>query len=418
VSALARFDWSRYAMLTLKALVALTICFILAQAAYHNFNRFFNEHLVHSSTYVAFDGRATLAGERASDLGPEYRVLAAGLLQGPAIDFVFPAGDRTNDIQLDPTRDLPLGESRPTAIFLDETKGPYVEWLRALYPNAEVSETLLPGEQITALWEVLVPVEDIDGRRGLEGTYTGGDGTGGVVREADLEIDWSTTTPATLPFAATWTGVLKVNEYGSHDLVFEVPGTARLSLDGEVVAEGEGRVSISRDLFRGDHLLQIEAIIAERGVVSLTEAGAPVAPAAFFIEDEHARGVIGSFYTNLKGSGEPLLVQADPFVGFRYHSEINVPSPFTAVWRASLVAPETGLYPMQITGRDEAVVLIDGEEVLNTANRALTDVELTAGFHDLEVVLRNSSGSPEVYVYWTVPGREREVIPAENLIPR
>ena len=409
----------------LRGAATFTILFFLAQTAYHNFDTFFNEQLQDPAAYAAFDGRTTAAAKAMDQLGPDYRILASSLLSGPALEFLYPPARRSSEIELDPTRDLPLGESRPTAIYLDDGKEPYVTWLRALYPQAVVRETVVreatDEEDHTVLYEVLLSVEDIDSRRGIEGEYRTPDGNRVAVREPDLEIDWSASAPFELPFEASWTGILKVDDYGSHQLTLDIPGAARLIIDGTVVAEGKNRLAASPVLFRGTHLLEIEATITERGRVSFTDNAQPVHASAYFVaHDQLSRGLLVSFYANLQSSGEPVLIQTDPFVGFTYHTRADLPisGPFSAVWRGALEVPETGDYTFELGGREQAALYIDGDEWLTLYPGPREErVRLSAGRHDLRITFRNAGGTPEIYLYWTPPGGEREVIPTANLLP-
>ena len=299
-----------------------------------------------------------------------------------------------------------------------------MDWIRALYPNALVRETVVRETTNesgrTVMYEVLLSVEDIDSRRGIEGAYRTADGDSVAVREPDLEIDWSASTPVQLPFEASWTGIIKVEDYGSHPLMLELPGTARLIIDGVVVAEGKNRLAASPVLFRGTHVLEIEATITEHGRISFTDDTQPVPASAYFIDhDQLSHGLLVSFYANLESSGEPVLVQADPFVGFRYHTLADLPinSPFSAVWSGALEVPETGTYTFEIGGREEAVLYLDGDELLALYPGPREErIQLSAGRHDLKVTFRNAHGTPEIYLYWTPPGGEREVIPTAILL--
>lgn len=417
-----RSSWqSRFWGHVVRGVVALAMLFFLAQTAYQNFDTFFNRQLEHPATFMAFDGDRTTAAERMTNLDSEYRILASSFFIGQALSFIYPEDRRSGDITLDPSRHLPLGESRATAIFLDEGKEPYARWLRELYPGAVVHETTVSDELIrTVVYEILLSTEDIDSRRGIEGAYRTVNGSEVEVREPDLEIDWASSTPLALPFQATWRGVIKVGDYGPHELVLAVPGSARLTINGTTVAEGDRRIPVSAVLMRGANLLEIEATITHPGRVSLTNNGERVDSSAYFVHDANARGLIATFYENLDFAGEPALVQADPFVGFRYHSgaDLSIGRPFSGVWAGTLEVPETGFYTFELAGHEQASMYLNGDEILTTHPGPREEVvSLPAGLHDLEVTLQNAEGTAEVYLYWTPPNGQREVIPTANLRP-
>ena len=402
----------------LQGVVALAMLFFLAQTAYHNYNTYFNVQLRNPRSWMEFSGDITTVAKEMERLGPDYRILVSSLFSGPALEFVYPPAANLGQFGLDPPRDLRLGESRPTAIFLDLTKEPYFHWLRSLYPDAEFREVKPPGVgQRTVVYEVLLTPEDIDRQRGIEAIYRSQEGSVLERREPAIDFDWTSSPPVPLPFEARWSGILKVSAYGTHQLVVEAPGRLELRLDGELLAQGEGRILATRTLARGDHLLEVEATIEEPGRVSMSDNGEPIPASSYFRASPKAQGLLATFYPNRTWSGEPILEQVDPFVGFRYHAELPFGSPFSVVWRGKLDVPVAGPYPLEIQAIDEAIVSIDGQEVLSTLGRPQQEVNLTAGLHDLEVRFRNESGFAEVYLYWTRPTGAREVIPTEYLSP-
>jgi len=399
--------------------VGVTLLFFLAQTAYRNFDTFFNVQLNDPRVWMEFNAPSTVVAEEMKRLGEDHRFLVSSLVGGhPAVEFVYPKVKELDRIQLNVASDLPLGESRPTAIFLDITKAPYARWLRSLYPDAEVIEVKPPGPgQPTMVYEILVSPESIDRIRGLEATYQPQDGPPLQRREPALDLDWTSTTPVSLPFEARWSGLLKVAEYGSHRLVVEAPGRLKVRLDGELVGEGDRRVEVELMLFRGDHRLEVEASVDRLGRVSLSDQGQPVPASAYFSTPDAGRGLLATFYTNEQWSGQPALQEMNPFIGFRYHAELPFGSPFSAVWSGWLEAPTDGSYTLEVEAVDSASVAIDGREVIAISGQRAAEVNLTAGPHDLEVRFRNRGGYAQVFLYWTPPGGQREVIPTQYLSP-
>jgi hypothetical protein len=319
---------------------------------------------------------------------------------------------------LDPARDLPLSESRSTAVFFDLTKAPFFPWLRVLYPGAQLREVKQPGEgQPTVVYEVIVSPEEIDRLRGVEATYRAQDGDVITRREARIDFDWTSSPPAPFPFAAQWSGLLNVTVYGDHELSVQAPGRIILHLDGAVVAQGDDRVAITRRLFRGRHQLELEVAADGPGRVVLSDNGEPLPESAYFAPSPEGTGLLATFYTTADWSGEPVLEQLDPFIGFRYHAELPFGSPFSAIWRGKLRVPVTGSYPIEIEAVDQATVQIDGMEVISTPGAPAAQLDLTEGLHDIEVRFTNAAGFAQVYLYWTRPGRDREVIPSSFFYP-
>lgn len=399
--------------------VAFTVLFFLAQTAYRNYNTYFNVQLRDPTVWMGFDTPSTVMAEEMKRLGQDHRFLVSSLLGGhPAVEFVYPKVKELGRIQLDVAADLPLGESRPTAIFLDITKEPYFRWLQTLYPGADFKETKPPGPgQPTVVYEVVVPTESIDALRGVEAVYRPQNGAVLQSREPAIDLDWTSATPVSLPFEARWSCLLKISDYGVHQLVVEAPGKLLVRLDGEVLGEGMGRVEATRTLFRGDHSLEVEATVEASGRVLLSDNGQPVPASAYFLPAAGGHGLLASFYKNDSWSGAPALEELDPFVGFRYHADLPFGSPFSVVWKGRLEAPTSGSYLLEVQAVDEAAVSIDGREVIPMSGGWKQQVDLMAGPHDVEVRFLNRAGYAEVYLYWTPPGGQREVVPTQYLSP-
>lgn len=410
---------SQYGRDAAAGLAGLALLFFLAQTAYHNYNTYFNKQLNDPRSWSEFNGDVTFVARELDRLQAGHRFLVSSLFAGPVLEFVYPPSRDLGSIALDPTRDLPLSESRSTAVFLDLTKGPFFQWLRTLYPRAQLREVKQPGEgQPTVVYEVIVEPEEIDRLRGVEATYRAQDGDVIARREPKIDFDWTSSPPAPFPFAAQWAGQINITTYGDHELSVQAPGRIVLHLDGEVLAEGEDAVTVTRRLFRGRHQLQLEVAAGRPGRVVLSDNGEPLPESAYFAPLPEGTGLLATFYTTADWSGEPALEQLDPFVGFRYHAELPFGSPFSVIWRGKLRVPLTGPYQMEIGAVDRATVLIDGLTTLAAPGASAGEVQLTEGLHDIEVRFTNAAGFAEVYLYWTRSGHDREVIPSNYLYPR
>jgi 4-amino-4-deoxy-L-arabinose transferase-like glycosyltransferase len=400
--------------------VGLALLFFLAQTAYHNFNTYFNVQLNHSRTWTEFNSDVTFVGKEMDRLGASHRFIVSTLFSSPVIQFVYPDAGDGSVFAFNPPLDLPLRESRPTAIFLDQTKRPFFEWLRELYPNMEVREARPPGEgQPAVVYEVIVSPEEIDRLRGVDATYRSEGGEVVTRREPAIEFAWDgSPAPLAFPFEAAWSGQLVIGQYGVHEIALEAPGPIVLRLDGEVVAEGRERVFVTHTFYRGRHELEIEATVEEAGRVVLTDNGEPFGENAYLAPAPAGSGLLATFYGGTSWEGDPLLEQLDPFVGMRYHAELPFGSPFSVIWRGRLDVPASAVYPLQVQANGIVHVLIDGEERLSTAGTLAADVRLDAGLHDIEVRFANEGGFAEIYLSWTPPNADMHVIPTRFLYPR
>ena len=204
-------------------------------------------------------------------------------------------------------------------------------------------------------------------------------------------------------------------------LALEVPGEARLVLDGEQLAAGENRIEALRTLYQGQHSLRVEARVDRPGRVRLSWDDAPVPDDAFFAYPLGGHGLVGACYANDAWEGEPLLVELTPLVGFNYHAELTIGPPMSIRWQGILDAPVTGEYTFRLHANEHGWLAIDGQEVLSSSevdSPAEKPLTLTAGTHPIEVRLRNRGGFARILLQWTPPGGTIETIPPERLSPR
>jgi hypothetical protein len=96
--------------------------------------------------------------------------------------------------------------------------------------------------------------------------------------------------------------------------------------------------------------------------------------------------------------------------------------PVSIRWRATLIAPETGMYRFAMLSDDGAELQIDGKVVVTDLEshsmRAVVRVfDLTAGEHPLELRYWQGGGLFALVVFWQPPDGDWGPIPAEVLAP-
>jgi hypothetical protein len=397
--------------------------YLLTWTAQTNYDRYFNVQLKRFDAWAQYATDATFVAKEIQALGPEnheFRVTAV-LNGAPTIRFLNPDLEAAGTAQrFDWSIDVPANTGTSTVYLLDARKKAFFEWIQGLYPGAEYKALDPPkrdGEQIA--FEAVISEDLVRAYMGIDGVYTPSGGEPVRQREASLSLDWSTEPPVAPPFDAVWTGSLRIERYNYHRLALAVPGSARLFLDGELVAEGSGSLGLASYLYKGDHDLRIEARIERAGVVEMTLNGTVAEPRSFLSYPSSGHGLVGTFYRGENAEGEPALVTLDPFLGIRYHSELDsVARPFTAVWRGFLDVPASGDYRFELDAHDEGELSIDGAVVPAVPGGTLS-FPLDAGRHPIEVRLRNSTGGAVIFLWWVTPGStEREVIPTERFTPR
>lgn len=69
---------------------------------------------------------------------------------------------------------------------------------------------------------------------------------------------------------------------------------------------------------------------------------------------------------------------------------------------------------------DESVLYIDGKEVTASPLRsqyAEGSIALQKGLHDIRVRFTDHSSHTHIFLFWTPPGGNREIVPTEVLFP-
>jgi hypothetical protein len=405
------------------ALAAAVMAALVAWAGTVNYDVFFNKKAHDFASWSSYSTAPTLVAEEIKRLGPDGHYLMSSTFVGqPTLEFVDPSIGSGSQLSLDLVRDVPVPSDQTTAIFLDPEYESYIPWLRTLYPEAALRSFTVPGASgPAALFELIISPEEVEAIRGVDAVYTPANGALPVeMREPALDLNWTAGTPVSLPFDAHWSGVINVPVSGESLLRMEAPGQVRLLLDGQLLGEGTGSVEASKSLYKGEHRLEVTAHIEAAGNVRLSAYGTPLPASAYFVPPVAGHGLLGSFYQNADFSGIPAFEELDPFIGFRYHAELPWGGAVSIIWRGKVEAPSAGKYIFEMDAIGTAQVSVDGQIVagIGTPNaRSAGTVDLTQGLHDIEVRFSNGPGGARVYLRWTPPGGEREIVPSEHLYP-
>src|SRR5262249_50257802 len=111
---------SSYAM-SAAALVATL--FVLGEAAWTNFDMYFNNQLVRADSWASYSTDATFVGKEIARLGHEYEVYCSPFLAGmPTIIFLAPDAMQTR--RFEAARDLPVTNAKPTVFLLSYVEQP------------------------------------------------------------------------------------------------------------------------------------------------------------------------------------------------------------------------------------------------------------------------------------------------------
>jgi len=178
-------------------------------------------------------------------------------------------------------------------------------------------------------------------------------------------------------------------------------------------------------LARGHHTIHVRAESGE-GRVRLAWQPPDGPPAtipswALYVPPVQSRGLLGRYFANGDWRGEPAFAQIDPRLVMYFHVP-TLPRPYTVEWSGKLAIPTAGQYVFSLQSIDEAVLILDGVEVVASPVRnemAQGNVMLEAGLHDVIVRYADRTDHTYVNLLWRPPGNDPafRMIPSELLFP-
>jgi hypothetical protein len=415
--------WSRLSRASLPVAVLL----VLVVTAGVNAHRYFVAWANDFAAFAAHSTAESLVAARLATLAPTDTVYLSQFFFGrpPTIRFLAPNAPEGR--LFDAANDLPVRAAAPrTIFFLDPLEQAAYQQLQLYYPGARFEELRPPFGGPPLVRVVEVGPADVTAVQGLEARYfVGGEVTTRpdlVRREAVVDAD-PVALGLSLPVLVEWRSTLSVPEYGRYRLVVVGPENAELFLNGSRVATGDQPRELT--LAAGNHALTLRARIDRGGERVRLEweppgGGRGLIPAnLFYLPPVAATGLLGAYYRTPDWSGEPALLRLDPQVG-RYIHVLPLPRPYSVDWRGKLRIDEPGVYRFGTEQISASQLYLDGKLLIdnplgNTLREA--DVRLEAGLYDLQLKFVDRDPFSHIYLYWTPPGRSRELIPSAVLLP-
>ncbi len=393
-----------------------------------NINTYFNVQAKDPSVWGAFSSSHAAVGAYLRDLPQDTRVYLVSAFEGhSAVLFIsdFRPYETLDVSQHVPVRDAPPGD---VIYIVEDVDRPLLAQLGQVYPQGRLEEHRDPYGRILFI-VYRVPQAAIAATRGLTAEYWIGEPAQGdpVIRrqEGPLDFRWDAQPPLSPPFVARWEGSLYVSPFGQYAFTLVASGTASatLTINDEVVLQAMGdSAEVTRVLASGFHAVVLEYVSgAAPGALRLEWNGpagsGPIPNANLYRPLPAARnGLVGYYYANGDWQGTPRLVQRDPFVG-PYSA---LPEPYSIIWRGKIAAPAAGQYVFGTRSDDGSYVFIDGQMVVNNGGTHGSEyregvIDLSAGFHDIEVRYSQLGGAREMQLWWRPPGGAQEKIPSEYL---
>lgn len=399
---------------------------VVGATLYMDYNAYFVRQATDVQSWRAFTPAATGVGELINTWSDRYLIYVS-----PTYYYVFPddtvvrfaAYPYSEYRPLDPVGSVPLQEDpgQGVAYIFEPRYAFLVETLRAFYPEGRLEGHLSPfGEQMFVSYRV--EHDEIVAAHGVTAQYYKGSTWSGepavVRREAGLALDWhETTPPLSPPFSAQWEGSLFIPRHGEYTFSVAGGGEARsLELDG---------VSVSLDqsvpLARGLHSLSLWVTVdqVQEGMALLWEgpeiSRATIPCSRLFTRKSPDHGLQGAYYTGKHWEGPPSLVEIDRAI---FANAVLLEGIFSIEWRGEILVPQTGEYVFGTSSDDASLLFINEEWVVDNGGDhgdryAEGRILLDAGWHDFRLQYAQSGGGMHLTLFWTPPGKGREVIPAE-----
>jgi len=407
---------------------------------YANAHTYFVRQANHDAVWESHNAVETLTARRMLALGPDETTFYVSWYFHNHLVIRFLAPGVQDSREISPPDVLPIRESgdKPVALFVGRENAWVFEQAHHYYPNAQYLVNTNPsGEPV--LYTVIIPPDDIREIQGLTARYWSGDTPVGepvfVRTESTLAADWRKATLLEPPFVVEWSGVLYVPKFGDYELLFQSPAEGQLWLDAGggrselpllALDRAGGKESATVSLAQGNHSLRVQAV-GGGGEVRLTwrlpggEAELATIPswALYLSPPVSSHGLRGVFFDGPDWQGPPALERVDPFVGMYFH-HTPLPRPYSAEWSGQIEAPATGGYDFGLRIHGQAQLFVDDRlvvEVLEPTDYSSGKINLSAGRHSLRLRYLDDMGNSRLYLYWTPPGGERQVISSNVLWP-
>jgi hypothetical protein len=382
-----------------------------------NLGRYFAVQQPESRTWSEMSSAQTAAGREIARLPGVMTVyLEPSWMVHPSIRFLD--GRPHQYLPFDPGTNFPVTDVE-AAIFIAD-RPLLAEQIATAYPTARHAVFRMPNGVSIGGHGFVLPSEVLQASRGVAARYQGPAGTVERV-ESSLDLDWKSGPPLPAPFDATFVATLAVPTHDQYQLVLQGPSTLTLTLDGvDILAGGESGVL---PLARGKHQLRLSGSGLGDEPIRLLWAPQPSPPQPIanhflYVAPIETTGLLARLYPGDAPTGQPRIRQVDPNVNLQVHL-LPLPRPYTVEWSGAIRIEQPGLYRFSVGDIGAFSLWVDevllGESVAN--GFAYGEIDLTPGWHDIQIRFVDRGNFASVTAYWQPPGRPREIIPTGVLRP-
>lgn len=408
--------------------VGLTVIVLYIMGS--NIHTYFRVQAVDPAVWGAYSPNESAVGEYLATVPESVHIyMTPQYTHHSAVKFI---GGPHNITVLNLAQHIPLREDPGADVefILEPVDERLVPLLQQLYPGG-IYNAHRDRYGRTLFLSYHVPRALYDAARGLTSVYIPGTDPEQPPaqrgKQSSLQVDFAATSPLPPPFIARFEGALLAPRYGSYTFELEMNGgEAALYLDEtEILRVRNGRESRQRTLAGGFQGLKIvvwaDSAAATLGVRWTTPENPqlqPVDEESLYNLPGASNGLIGYYYHTPDWSGTPSLIQRDLFI---LPNNI-LREPFSIRWVGKIAAPVSGTYLFATRSDDGSLLYIDNQLVVdNSGSHGAQDrqgmIELSEGFHDIEVLYNELGGSREMQLWWQPPGRNRSIVPSTYLYP-
>ncbi len=403
--------------------VALTALVLLVAAA--NLHTYFRVQAVNPSVWLAYSPNESAVGAYLAATPTDRRIyMTPQYTHHSAVRFIGGPHDilSLNLAQHVPLREDPGGD---VDFILEPVDERLVPLLQQLYPAGRYEPQRDRFDRpLFLLYHV--PRAAFDQARGLQSFLS----TPGVAPQPGPQtrvLDITYGPEVFPPFTASYEGALLAPRFGDYGFQLSAAGgEAILYLDeSEALRVTDGVAELSRTLAGGFQGLRLSFQAAQANA-HLTLAWrtpdapdlAPVGEGALYTLPGAANGLIGYYYANGEWLDPPIYIQRDLFI---LPNNI-LREPFSIRWVGKVAAPSDGRYIFGTRSDDGSLVYINGQLVVDNSGSHGAEyregvIDLTAGFHDVEVRYNELGGSREMQLWWQPPTGGKSLLPGAYLYP-